>query len=96
MPAASLAEAIDYDTMDHGDVNRVFVADLLAAGVAAGEKATVCPGRSTRSPASSATPNRPLQDEVRHGAQHHRRKVLAAIPAVATARQPGTHFFIDH
>lgn len=26
------AEAVDYDTMDHGEVNRVFVADLLAAG----------------------------------------------------------------
>ena len=26
------AEAVDYDTMDHREVNRVFVADLLAAG----------------------------------------------------------------
>ncbi|MGQ9576734.1 MAG: class I SAM-dependent methyltransferase [Thermoguttaceae bacterium] len=28
----TLAEAIDYDTMDHREVNRVFVADLLGAG----------------------------------------------------------------
>ena len=26
------AEAVDYDTMDHREVNRIFVADLLAAG----------------------------------------------------------------
>lgn len=26
------AEAVDYDSMDHGEVNRVFVADLLDAG----------------------------------------------------------------
>jgi ubiquinone/menaquinone biosynthesis C-methylase UbiE len=26
------AEAVDYDSMDHGEVNRVFAADLLAAG----------------------------------------------------------------
>lgn len=28
----SLDEALDYDAMDHAEVNRVFVADLLAAG----------------------------------------------------------------
>ena len=28
----TLAEAVDYDTMDHGEVNRIFVADLLAVG----------------------------------------------------------------
>ena len=28
----TLAEAIDYDAMDHAEVNRIFVADLLAAG----------------------------------------------------------------
>ena len=28
----TLAEAVDYDSMDHREVNRVFVADLLAAG----------------------------------------------------------------
>jgi ubiquinone/menaquinone biosynthesis C-methylase UbiE len=28
----TLAEAVDYDTMDHSEVNRIFVADLLAAG----------------------------------------------------------------
>jgi ubiquinone/menaquinone biosynthesis C-methylase UbiE len=33
----TLAEAVDYDSMDHGRVNRVFVADLLAAGVDLGE-----------------------------------------------------------
>lgn len=33
----ALAEAVDYDTMDHGEVNRVFVADLLAAGPDEGE-----------------------------------------------------------
>jgi ubiquinone/menaquinone biosynthesis C-methylase UbiE len=31
------AEAIDYDTMDHGEVNRVFVDDLLAAAPGPGE-----------------------------------------------------------
>ena len=31
------AEALDYDSMDHGEVNRVFVADLLAAGPPEGE-----------------------------------------------------------
>ena len=30
------AEAVDYDTMDHAEVNRVFVIDLLAAGPAPG------------------------------------------------------------
>ena len=33
----TLDEAVDYDSMDHGEVNRVFVADLLAAGLQAGE-----------------------------------------------------------
>jgi ubiquinone/menaquinone biosynthesis C-methylase UbiE len=33
----TLAEAVDYDSMDHGEVNRVFVADLLAAGPQEGE-----------------------------------------------------------
>jgi ubiquinone/menaquinone biosynthesis C-methylase UbiE len=35
----TLDEALDYDSMDHGEVNRVFVNDLLAAGLdpAAGE-----------------------------------------------------------
>lgn len=33
----TLAEAVDYDSMDHDEVNRVFVADLLAAGLQAGE-----------------------------------------------------------
>jgi len=28
----TLAEAVDYDTMDHSEVNRVFAADVLAAG----------------------------------------------------------------
>ncbi len=32
----TLAEAIDYDTMDHREVNRAFVADLLAARPAPG------------------------------------------------------------
>lgn len=32
----TLAEAVDYDTMDHSEVNRIFVADLLAAGPDAG------------------------------------------------------------
>ena len=27
----SLEEALDYNSMDHGEVNRVFVTDLLAA-----------------------------------------------------------------
>jgi ubiquinone/menaquinone biosynthesis C-methylase UbiE len=31
------AEALDYDSMDHSAVNRLFVADLLAAGLTAGE-----------------------------------------------------------
>ena len=31
------AEAVDYDSMDHGAVNRVFAADLLAAGPPPGE-----------------------------------------------------------
>jgi ubiquinone/menaquinone biosynthesis C-methylase UbiE len=31
------AEAVDYDTMDHGEVNRVFVDDLLAEGPGPGE-----------------------------------------------------------
>ncbi|HUT11424.1 MAG TPA: class I SAM-dependent methyltransferase [Thermoguttaceae bacterium] len=30
-------EALDYDSMDHAEVNRVFVADLLAAGPGEGE-----------------------------------------------------------
>jgi len=30
-------EALDYDAMDHGEVNRLFVADLLAAGPGEGE-----------------------------------------------------------
>ncbi len=30
-------EAVDYDSMDHGDVNRAMVADLLAAGPGDGE-----------------------------------------------------------
>jgi ubiquinone/menaquinone biosynthesis C-methylase UbiE len=33
----TLAEAVDYDAMDHAEVNRVFVADLLAAGLGEGE-----------------------------------------------------------
>jgi len=33
----TLDEAVDYDSMDHGEVNRVFVADLLAAGLEEGE-----------------------------------------------------------
>jgi len=33
----TLAEAVDYDTMDHGHVNRVFVADLLAESPPPGE-----------------------------------------------------------
>ena len=33
----ALSEAVDYDGMDHGEVNRVFVADLLAAGPNRGE-----------------------------------------------------------
>ena len=33
----TLAEAADYDAMDHAEVNRCFVADLLAAGLEAGE-----------------------------------------------------------
>ena len=31
----SAEEALDYNSMDHGEVNRIFVADLLAAGLAA-------------------------------------------------------------
>jgi len=31
----SAEEALDYDSMDHGEVNRIFAADLLAAGLAA-------------------------------------------------------------
>ena len=33
----TLDEAVDYDAMDHAEVNRVFVADLLAAGPNQGE-----------------------------------------------------------
>ena len=33
----TLEEAVDYDAMDHGEVNRVFVADLLAASPPRGE-----------------------------------------------------------
>jgi ubiquinone/menaquinone biosynthesis C-methylase UbiE len=33
----TLDEAVDYDSMDHGEVNRAFVADLLAAGPQEGE-----------------------------------------------------------
>jgi ubiquinone/menaquinone biosynthesis C-methylase UbiE len=33
----TLAEAVDYDSMDHGQVNRVFVSDVLAAGLQPGE-----------------------------------------------------------
>jgi ubiquinone/menaquinone biosynthesis C-methylase UbiE len=33
----TLAEAVDYDAMDHGEVNRLFVADLLTAGLEEGE-----------------------------------------------------------
>ena len=33
----TLEEAVDYDSMDHGEVNRVFVADLLAASPPRGE-----------------------------------------------------------
>ena len=33
----TLDEALDYDSMDHAEVNRVFVADLLAAGLQEGE-----------------------------------------------------------
>jgi ubiquinone/menaquinone biosynthesis C-methylase UbiE len=33
----TLAEALDYDAMGHGEVNRAFVADLLAAGLGEGE-----------------------------------------------------------
>jgi ubiquinone/menaquinone biosynthesis C-methylase UbiE len=33
----TLDEALDYDSMDHTAVNRVFVADVLAAGLQAGE-----------------------------------------------------------
>ena len=33
----TLEEAVDYDSMDHRNVNRVFVADLLAAGPGEGE-----------------------------------------------------------
>ena len=33
----TLEEALDYDAMDHGEVNRLFVADLLSAGPPAGE-----------------------------------------------------------
>jgi ubiquinone/menaquinone biosynthesis C-methylase UbiE len=33
----SLAQAVDYDSMDHSEVNRVFAADLLAVGPAADE-----------------------------------------------------------
>jgi ubiquinone/menaquinone biosynthesis C-methylase UbiE len=29
----SLEEAVDYNSMDHGEVNRIFAADLLAAGL---------------------------------------------------------------
>jgi len=32
-----LEEAVDYDSMDHGEVNRLFVADLLAASPPQGE-----------------------------------------------------------
>ncbi len=31
----SAEEALDYNSMDHGEVNRIFAADLLAAGLAA-------------------------------------------------------------
>ena len=33
----TLQEAVDYDSMDHGEVNRAFVADLLGAGPGEGE-----------------------------------------------------------
>ena len=33
----SAEEALDYNSMDHGEVNRLFAADLLAAGLAAEE-----------------------------------------------------------
>jgi len=33
----TLDEAVDYDSMDHSEVNRVFVDDLLAAGLPPGE-----------------------------------------------------------
>jgi ubiquinone/menaquinone biosynthesis C-methylase UbiE len=33
----TVAEAVDYDSMDHSEVNRVFVTDLLAAGLQPGE-----------------------------------------------------------
>jgi ubiquinone/menaquinone biosynthesis C-methylase UbiE len=33
----TIEEAVDYDSMDHGEVNRVFVADLLAARPGEGE-----------------------------------------------------------
>lgn len=38
----SAEEALDYDSMDHGEVNRLFVADLLASGLeGAGERVDV-------------------------------------------------------
>lgn len=33
----TVAEALDYDSMDHGDVNRIFAADLLAQNPGEGE-----------------------------------------------------------
>jgi len=37
----SLEEALDYNSMDHGEVNRVFAADLLAAGEK-GDRSNLC------------------------------------------------------
>jgi ubiquinone/menaquinone biosynthesis C-methylase UbiE len=34
----TLEEAVDYDSMDHSEVNRIFVADLLAANPSAGHQ----------------------------------------------------------
>ncbi len=63
------AEAVDYDSMDHREVNRVFVADLLAAlgsvGVAAGEGCILDLGTGT------------AQIPIELCRQHPRAKVLA-------------------
>ncbi|GIX01590.1 MAG: hypothetical protein KatS3mg112_0527 [Thermogutta sp.] len=40
----TLEEALDYDSMDHSEVNRVFVADFLAAGASAGTVADLGTG----------------------------------------------------
>ena len=40
----TLEEALDYDSMDHSEVNRVFVADFLAAGASPGKVADLGTG----------------------------------------------------